>query len=206
VDAFIAANRNYLAPCLRCLTFYTGCNKVAIMATGRRARLKVEQLEQMLRQHGLPLTVQRRAVLEALSLRLDHPFADQIFDDVRKRMPEISRTTVYRVLKTLVRVGVARKVCHPGSAARYEAATHRHHHLVCLNCETMVDLEDASLDSLPLPSASSGFHIEDYSIQFRGLCSDCARKLSVRRAQSASSAAPVRRALPAGLRRDGPRK
>jgi Fur family transcriptional regulator, peroxide stress response regulator len=174
------------------------------MAAGRRAhlRLKVEQLERIFREHDLPLTVQRRAVLEALSLRLDHPIADRIFDDVRKRMPEISRTTVYRVLETLVRVGIARKVCHPGAAARYEVKTHRHHHLVCLNCETMVDLEDASLDSLPLPSASSGFHIEDYSIQFRGLCSDCARKLSARQAQSASSATPVRRAMPTGLRRD----
>ncbi len=48
-------------------------------------------------------------------------------------MPEISRTTVYRVLETLVRVGIERKVRHPGAAARYEVETHRHHHLVRLN-------------------------------------------------------------------------
>ncbi len=188
------------------LTFYDGCNIVATMATRRRAHLKVEQIEQIFREHGLPLTIQRRAVLEALSLRQDHPIADQIFDDVRKRMPEISRTTVYRVLETLVRIGAARKVCHPGAAARYEVETHRHHHLVCLNCETMVDLEDAALDSLPLPRASSGFHIEDYSIQFRGLCSECARKPSARQPRSTPSATPVRKAAPTGLRRDGPRK
>lgn len=89
---------------------------------------------------------------------------------------QISRTTVYRVLETLARAGVVRKVCHPGTSARYELEKGRHHHLVCLGCERMVDLEDPSLDGLPLPSIISGFRIKDYSIQFRGLCSECARK------------------------------
>jgi Fur family peroxide stress response transcriptional regulator len=164
------------------------------MTPGDRSHLKLEDLAQICREHALPLTVQRRVVLEALSLRTDHPTADQIFDDVRTRMPEISRTTVYRVLETFVRIAVARKVCHPGSATRYEVKTHRHHHLVCLNCEKMLDLEDPSLDGLPLPSESSGFQIGDYSIQFRGLCSDCARKLSTRRTRPASSGTPAPRA------------
>ena len=54
----------------------------------------LEELAQICRKHTLPLTVQRRLVLETLSIRTDHPTADQVFDDVRKRMPEISRTTV----------------------------------------------------------------------------------------------------------------
>jgi len=156
------------------------------------ARLTLQQLEQLCRQHALPLTIQRRVILQALSLRADHPTADQIFDDVRRQVPEISRTTVYRALETLVRVGISRKVCHPGAAARYEIGTHRHHHLVCLHCESMIDLEDPSLDHLPLPDARSGFHIQDYSVMFRGLCSDCARKLS--------SARP-RRSQPSTVRR-----
>lgn len=153
-----------------------------------RARSKLEELAHVCREHALPVTVQRRVVLEALSTRTDHPTADQVFDDVRKRMPEISRTTVYRVLETFVRIAVARKVCHPGAATRYEIETHRHHHLICLNCEKMLDLQAPSLDSLPLPSVNSGFHIEDYSIQFRGLCSDCAAQSSTRRARKPSSA------------------
>jgi len=163
------------------------------MDQGRRAFVKPEELENICRQHGLPITVQRRAVLQALALRVDHPIADQILADVRKRIPEISRTTVYQVLETLVRIGIVRKVCHPGSAVRYEVETQRHHHLVCLNCEKIVDLQDPSLDRLPLPKASSGFRIEDYSIQFRGLCSNCAGKLSRRRARPVS---PARKAKP----------
>lgn len=153
-----------------------------------RARIKLGGLEQICGRHGLPLTVQRRVVLETLAVRADHPSADQIYVEVRKRLPEISRTTVYRTLETLVRIGIARKVCHPGAAARYEVETNRHHHLVCLNCGKMVDLQDPSLDRLPLPGERSGFRIDDYSIQFRGRCSDCARSAARKASRSARRA------------------
>jgi Fe2+ or Zn2+ uptake regulation protein len=147
----------------------------------RQSAPKTGRPEEICRKYGLPLTAQRRVILEELSLRADHPTADQVFSRVRRQLPEISRTTVYRVLELLVRLGIARKVCHPGAAARYEMRIGRHHHLVCLACESMVDLECPALNSLPLPDVSSGFKIEDYSIQFRGLCPACARKSPVRR-------------------------
>jgi Fur family peroxide stress response transcriptional regulator len=146
------------------------------MSQADRTAAKIEELERNCHQHGLPMTAQRREVLHALALRSDHPTADQVFADVRKRLPEISRATVYRVLETLVRIGIVSKVCHPGSAARYEVARRRHHHLVCISCEKMIDLEDPTLDHLSLPGVGSGFHIQDYSVQFRGLCTTCAKK------------------------------
>ena len=137
---------------------------------------KMEELERLCREQGLPLTVQRRAVLEALMLRHDHPTADQVAEDVALRLPGVSRTTVYRVLDTLVRISIARKVCHPGAAARFEVESHRHHHLVCVECGHMIDLEDSRLDELPFPeSGVHGFQLTDYSIQFRGTCAACAR-------------------------------
>ena len=161
------------------------------MPVGRAVRSDSQKLEDICRQHALPLTIQRRLILQALSRRTDHPTADQIFDDIRKEMGEMSRTTVYRVLETLVRVGLARKVCHPGAASRYEIKTGRHHHLVCLDCQAIVDLNDPSLDRLPLPETRSGFQVQDYSIQFRGLCSNCAAKRSTPRSQSKLPAAPA---------------
>jgi len=145
-----------------------------------------EQLSDICRRHSLPLTVQRRVVLDELSRRSDHPTADEVYGGVRKKMPEISRTTVYRVLEAFVGIGVVRRVCHPGSSSRYETRMHRHHHLICLQCEAIVDLESPALDKLPLPKVSSGFTIEDYSVQFRGICRDCARN-SVRRSRQHAS-------------------
>jgi Fur family peroxide stress response transcriptional regulator len=142
------------------------------------------------RQHGLPLTVQRRAILEALLRREDHPTAEQIFADVKTRIPEVSRTTVYRVLETLVELGLARKASHLGAAARFDPNTGHHHHLVCLRCDRVVDLEDARLDQLSLPDTRrTGFAISDYSVHFLGLCPQCRRE----QAEARTPREPARR-------------
>lgn len=141
---------------------------------------EIEEFIQICRRHGLPLTVQRRVILEALVAHEDHPTTDRIFADVREKLPGLSRTTVYRVLETLVKVGAARKVCHPGASARFEVKMSRHHHLVCLHCEKVVDLEDPSLDGIPLPAGRRlGFEVADYSIHFCGICKACLHRMSV---------------------------
>ena len=137
-----------------------------------------EDLELLCRQHGLPVTVQRRAIYEFVCHRQDHPTAEKVHKGVQDQIPGVSRMTVYRVLDVLVRIGALRKVCSPGSAARFDAKTKRHHHLVCVKCEKLIDYEDSTLDDLPLPKLrSTGFAADDYSIQFRGICADC-RKAS----------------------------
>jgi Fur family peroxide stress response transcriptional regulator len=141
---------------------------------------KLEHFEVLCRQKGLPLTVQRRVVLEALLGRTDHPTVDQVFDEVKSRIPGISRTTVYRVLETLVRLGVARRTHHFEAAARFDGNVDHHHHLVCLGCERVVDLDDIGLDHFHLPDTRrSGFEITDYSVQFEGFCADCRKKRPV---------------------------
>ena len=157
---------------------------------------KMTEFEKLCRQNGIPLTVQRRVVLEALVHRHDHPTADQIAEDVATRLPGVSRTTVYRVLETLVRISLARKVCHPGAATRFEVESHRHHHLVCVQCGRMIDVEDSRLDELPFPDAGAhGFTLTDYSIQFRGTCGDCARSMPSSKERATKRTAPRQRKL-----------
>jgi Fur family peroxide stress response transcriptional regulator len=137
----------------------------------------MEHFEQVCRARGIPLTVHRRAILEAMLGREDHPTADQLHAEISIRLPGISRTSVYRILDVLVNTGMINKVCHPGSAARFDPKLRRHHHLVCLSCERLIDIEEPRLDRLPLPDVRAmGFQINDYHIHFRGICAECARK------------------------------
>jgi Fur family peroxide stress response transcriptional regulator len=126
------------------------------------------------RRRGVALTIQRRAVFSELAERRDHPTADQIYEALHGRLLRLSRTTVYRVLETLVGQGFARKVQHAGAAVRFDAMTERHHHLVCERCGRLADLDDALVPSLSLPDArKTGFRARDYSISFTGLCKSC---------------------------------
>lgn len=125
------------------------------------------------------MTVQRRVILQAVLARSDHPTADQILDDVQDRLTGVSRTTVYRVLDTLVSLGVIDRPSHTGAVMRYDPNTHRHHHLACIHCDRVVDVDDAgtALDTISLPGrASAGFEITDYSINYRGICPTCRKK------------------------------
>jgi Fur family peroxide stress response transcriptional regulator len=140
--------------------------------SARKERLQA--FEQFCRSQGQPFTVQRRAVLEAVLERRDHPTAEQVFSSVAESVPAISRTTVYRTLETLVRTGLVDRVFHTGSVVRYDPRTEVHHHLVCQHCDEVIDISDDRLDSLPVPDGSShGFEILDFSVQFRGTCKRC---------------------------------
>jgi len=139
---------------------------------------RVKLLEQVCRSRGLPLTIQRRVVFQEILKRDDHPSADQILAQIRGRVPDISRTTVYRILDTLVQLGLVTKICHPRSVARFEPRTYQHHHLVCMHCDQIIDLEDDRLNAIAFPDVRRHkFQITDYHIHFRGICSQCRSKV-----------------------------
>ncbi len=158
------------------MTIITICNKVSSMASEKQqlSQTKEKELESICRERGLSLTIQRRAVLENLAGRRDHPTAEQIYDAVKDRLKGLSRTTVYRILETLVGVGVARKISNPESISRFDADTSRHHHLTCVDCGTVIDIHDQELNEINLPDRfKSDLEFIDYSISFTGRCPRC---------------------------------
>jgi Fur family peroxide stress response transcriptional regulator len=138
---------------------------------------RLQEFEETCRRKGLPLTVQRRVILEAVLQRDDHPTADQIYEAVQERIPQLSRTTVYRVLDALLELGVIRRVHLTGETSRFDGMIRRHHHLICTGCGKISDIHDDRLDQLPLPRRKmQGFEAEDLSVQISGVCADCQKK------------------------------
>ena len=148
----------------------------------RERRDRLEQLEKLCREAGIPCTIQRRALLEAVLDSDNHPTANQVFEVVRVRNPRISRATIHRNLETLSEMGVITKTCHPGGVARYDARIDIHHHLICLRCNSIVDIDDEDLNSLTIPDTSAfGFEVADFRVQLRGICRNCRKKSSKQR-------------------------
>lgn len=143
------------------------------------------RLEAACRDAGIPATVQRRVIFAALVERSDHPTVDQVFADVKDRIPGVSRTTVYRTLETLAALGLARRTNHFAASARFDGNMEQHHHLVCTACGKVVDYQAADLAVVNAPDGRRhGFTVLDYSVYFEGNCSEC---------KTAASAGPPRK-------------
>ncbi len=137
---------------------------------------KMAKLESLCREQGLPLTVQRRAILETLAARADHPTADQVYDAVKGVVRGVSRTTVYRVLEALVGLGVVARVSNPEARARFDADTARHHHLICTGCGSVRDCHDERLSGIEVPTeVGEGFEVKGFSLAITGVCGSCRR-------------------------------
>jgi Fur family peroxide stress response transcriptional regulator len=138
----------------------------------RRMRRFVETC----RASGLKATHQRMEVFRELAGAEDHPDAETIYQNVRRRVPAMSRDTVYRTLATLEEQGLVHKAEILASRGRYDANMDRHHHFVCIKCGMVRDFYSKTLDDLPIPKtvASLG-RVESAHVQLRGICADCAR-------------------------------
>ena len=79
-------------------------------------------------------------------------------------------------------MGVITKTCHPGAVARYDARVDVHHHLICLRCSSIADIDDENLSRLTLPDTSAfGFEVSDFRVQLRGICRNCRKGSSKQR-------------------------
>lgn len=89
-------------------------------------------IRELLERHGVRCTRQREAVYAALAGSPRHPTAEELFHEIRQRLPGLSLATVYNALEALCARGLARRLpALDGSGAiRYDAEVHPHVHLV----------------------------------------------------------------------------
>ena len=125
---------------------------------------------------GLRVTAQRLTVLAVLREEGSHLRADEIIEATHARLQTVSTQAVYSALSALCGTGLIRRIEPAGSAALYEArVADNHHHVVCRVCGTVSDLDCAvgKAPCLELPSAASGYVIDEAEVTFWGICPDC---------------------------------
>lgn len=127
---------------------------------------------------GLKLTPQRLAILELLADNRTHPTAAAIYQQLQRRFPTMSQTTVYNTLDSLVKLGLIHEIGRVGDdAAHYDADTDPHVNVICQNCGKIVDVvADDQVPSLEAMAKRSGFEIHGARIVYYGLCAACGRK------------------------------
>lgn len=118
-------------------------------------------------------TIQRKVILEELSLLKSHPTADELFQIVRIRLPKISLATVYRNLADLAASGRIRKTELPGGKARFETKIEPHFHLRCVHCEAIEDLPLSKEEIGDFLKDKVTRRVQDFELCFSGLCRSC---------------------------------
>lgn len=109
----------------------------------------MQSAAELLRAHGLRVTVQRLSLVEMARDLPGHFTVEAAHARIRQRVPGVSVVSVYRGLETLRGLGLVTRTDLGGHAALYEwAATMRHHHLICLACGAQRALPDAEMDDL----------------------------------------------------------
>ncbi|WP_424685666.1 Fur family transcriptional regulator [Enterococcus sp.] len=140
------------------------------------------KVKKQLHEAGFKLTPQREAtLLVLLEKEKDHLSAEEVFFFVKRKSPEIGLATVYRTLEILTDLRVVDKVSFNDGVARYdlrkEGAKHFHHHLLCLECGNIEEIEDDLLGEVEAVVESRyHFIVKDHRLTFHGICSNCQAK------------------------------
>jgi Fur family transcriptional regulator, ferric uptake regulator len=141
-----------------------------------------EQFKSLLKQNGLKVTTQRVAILEVLNSRPGkHLTAEEIYDYVKKKYPEIGIATVYRTIQMLSELNLIDKLNLDDGFVRYEIskkgkedACHHHHHLICLDCGNIYAFQDDLLETLEdRIKETLGFEVVDHEVKLFGHCKKC---------------------------------
>ena len=122
-------------------------------------------------------TNQRVEILNFLKDNYSHPTAEEVYEAVKKKLSRISKATIYQNLKFLCEKGIIQEVNIKG-VSRFEPNLDSHHHLICKNCNKIMDFDSKELTeySLKLAAKVKDMHIESSNTNFFGICKKCGGK------------------------------
>ena len=137
---------------------------------------EIEIFERHVEQKGLKHSQKRQHILQAFLNSEKHLSAEDLFQLVKGRHPEIGYTTVYRTLKLIVDSGIAETVDFNDGVKRFERKIGReyHAHFICTQCGNNFEAFDKSIEGLSSRLADSqGFLPQKHRLEIFGLCKRC---------------------------------
>ena len=140
---------------------------------------KHDSFYEALKEKGYKLTSQRRIIFEAmLAHKEKHVTTDELYLFIKKGHPEIGLATVYRNVQMLSDMNIVEKLNLDDGFTRYKLTfdneKHRHHHLICNNCNKVIEVREDLMDSIEkIFNENYGFLVSDHHTKFFGLCQNC---------------------------------
>ncbi|WP_062356135.1 Fur family transcriptional regulator [Bacillus kwashiorkori] len=145
---------------------------------------RLEKIKKQLHSSSYKLTPQREATVRVLlEHENDHLSAEDVYLYVKEKSPEIGLATVYRTLELLTELKIVDKINFGDGVSRYdlrqEGAAHFHHHLVCIECGSVEEIQEDLLEDVEeIVERRWNFKIKDHRLTFHGICRNCHNKES----------------------------
>ena len=120
-------------------------------------------------------TVQRDAILKELRMNHEHPTADKLYENLRKKLPQISLGTVYRNLEQMAKMGTIRKLSLSGHQKRFDGDMSYHFHIRCPRCDTISNTKGEALSAIDkaFKDVTKDIGCESYHFELTNLCDEC---------------------------------
>jgi Fe2+ or Zn2+ uptake regulation protein len=136
--------------------------------------MQMDELHARLRGAGLRATRPRRAVFGLLRDAGGHHSVDDLVVLLAGSGEPLSRMTVYNVVSDLTGAGLLMQADVGPGRALYEASEAWHHHFVCRDCGTVIDVPCAT-GTKPCLEVPPGLDvsIDEAQVIYRGLCAAC---------------------------------
>lgn len=121
-------------------------------------------------------TRQRSEIIAALRSGRAFRTAQELHAELRRSGSSVGLTTVYRNLQALAVEGDVDAVVGPTGESMFRICTteDHHHHLVCTNCRTSIEVDSDALEDWASSTAQRhGFTVVDHVAELFGLCGSC---------------------------------
>ena len=137
-----------------------------------------EKLKEIVKSKGLKYSTQREEILKVLYNSKKHLTPEEIYNEVKKYNSSIGLATVYRALSFLEKEGLVNSISFGTEGKKYELNRgHHHDHMICLNCDKIIEFYDEELEKLQEKIAKKhGFKLVAHELNMYGICDSCNKK------------------------------
>ena len=119
------------------------------------------------------MTAQKKFIFDYLKSVKCHPTAEVVYKQVRKKLPNISQGTVYRILNNFKQKGEVLAIDTKNNV-HFDADVSDHAHFICEKCGNVFDVNDECSHCGVLKNKKTKVgRINHYKINFYGICKNC---------------------------------
>ncbi|MBP7223385.1 MAG: transcriptional repressor [Sedimentibacter sp.] len=136
------------------------------------------QLSDELKKNNIRLTHQRLKVLEYLSNSKDHPTVEKIYNDLKREVPSLSKTTIYNTLNYLSELNLIKVLTIDENEAHFDAVKESHGHFKCRSCGKIYDF-DIDMDSIDTKELDN-FKVNEKLVYYKGICPGCLSNINTK--------------------------